>query len=104
MSDWFALDAELAAWDNAGLRPRLWWRDDDAQSVAPDLERLLALSDTYAVPAHLSVIPDGMQPDLAPRLRDASYAFVLQYGLVHKNHEPKGAPASEVGNTRNLAL
>lgn len=104
MSDWAAIDAELAAWDSAGLRPRLWWRDDDAQTVTPDLERLLALSDSYAVPVHLSVIPEGLQPDLAPRLRDAGYAFVLQHGLVHTNHEPKGAPASKVGNNRDLAL
>lgn len=104
MTDWAALDAELAEWAAYDLTPRLWWRDDDAQTVTPDLERLLTLSDTYAVPVHLSVIPEGLQPDLAPRLRDASHAYVLQHGLVHKNHEPKGAPASEVGTTRDLAL
>lgn len=103
MSDWADLDAELSAWSRASITPRLWWRDDDAQTVTPDLERLISLSDTYAVPVHLSVIPDGLQPDLAPRLRNAGYAFVLQHGLVHKNHEPKGSPASEVGNTRDLA-
>lgn len=104
MSDWAALNAALALWDSAGLRPRLWWRDDDAQTVTPDLERLLMLSDSFAVPVHLSVIPEGLQADLAPRLCDAHHAFVLQHGLVHKNHEPKGEPASEVGNTRDLAL
>ncbi len=76
MSDWAALDVELALWASKGLNPRLWWRDDDAKAVTPDLERLLALSDSYAVPIHLSVIPEGLQPELAPRLRDAGYAFV----------------------------
>ena len=104
MSDWAALDTELAQWDAAGLTPRLWWRDDDAQTVTPALERLLRLSDHYAVPAHLAVIPDGVQADLAPRLRGAGHAFVLQHGLSHTNHEPKGLPASEVGDTRDLAL
>ncbi len=104
MSDWAALDVELALWASKGLNPRLWWRDDDAKAVTPDLERLLALSDSYAVPIHLSVIPEGLQPELAPRLRDAGYAFVLQHGLVHKNHEPKGAPVSEVGDNRDLSL
>ena len=104
MSSWAALEAELAAWKAAGLTPNLWWRDDDAQEVTPDLERLLALSETYAVPVHLSVIPEGLSADLAPRLRDAGHAYVLQHGLRHKNHEPKGSPASEVGNMRDLAL
>ncbi len=104
MADWAALEVELAAWEAADLTPNLWWRDDDAQEVTPDLERLLALSDSYNVPVHLSVIPEGLSPDLAPRLRDAEHAFVLQHGLRHKNHEPKGSPASEVGNQRDLAL
>ncbi|MCX7566723.1 polysaccharide deacetylase family protein [Sulfitobacter sp. F26169L] len=104
MTDWKPLEDELEQWRNAGIMPRLWWRDDDAQTVTPALERLLALSQNHAVPAHLSVIPDGLGPDLAPRLRDTDYAFVLQHGLRHINHEPKGKPASEVGDTRDLAL
>lgn len=104
MSDWAALDAELGAWDAAGLRPCLWWRDDDAQAVTSDLEVLLDLSDRYGVPVHLAVIPHGLQRDLAPRLGKAHHAYVLQHGLRHINHAPKGAPASEVGDTRDLAL
>ncbi|MEP1767943.1 MAG: polysaccharide deacetylase family protein [Sulfitobacter sp.] len=104
MADWADLDAELAAWQASNLSPRLWWRDDDAQTVTSALERLLGLSERYAVPAHLSVIPDGLQPDLAMRLRDTDHVYVLQHGLSHVNHEPKGSPASEVGNTRDLAL
>lgn len=104
MADWAALEAELERWDAAGIRPRLWWRDDDAQTVTPALERLLHLSQTYSVPAHISVIPEGVQPDLSPRLRDADHAYVLQHGLRHINHEPKGLPASEVGDIRELAL
>jgi hypothetical protein len=104
MSDWAALDTELEAWEAVGLRPRLWWRDDDAQTVTPDLETLLDLSQRHAVPVHLAVIPEGLKPDLAVRLRDTDHAYVLQHGLRHINHEPKGLPASEVGDTRDLAL
>lgn len=104
MADWDALDVELAAWDAAGIKPRLWWRDDDAQTVTPALEQLLHLSQTHDVPAHLSVIPEGMMPDLAARLRDTDRTYVLQHGLRHINHEPKGLPASEVGDTRELLL
>jgi len=104
MADWADLAAELAEWEAAGIAPRLWWRDDDAQTATPALERLLGLSHQYAVPVHLSVIPDGVQPDLTARLRDTDHAFALQHGLSHVNHEPKGSPASEVGDTRDLAL
>jgi len=102
MSSWAALEQELALWEAAAQTPRLWWRDDDAQTVTPDLERLLDLSDRHAVPAHLAVIPEGLGRDLAPRLRDAGHVFVLQHGLRHINHEPAGLPASEVGDTRDL--
>ena len=104
MTSWTALESELEQWEAAGLKPCLWWRDDDAQAVTPALERLLHLSQTYGVPAHISVIPEGLQPDLAPRLRDTDHAYVLQHGLRHINHEPKDRPASEVGETRDLAL
>ena len=100
MADWTDLEDELARWHDVGLRPRLWWRDDDAQDVTPALERLLELSDHHAVPVHISVIPEGLRPDLAPRLNAAAGAWVLQHGLRHVNHEPKGQPASEVGAHR----
>lgn len=104
MAEWAELDAELAQWDAANLTPRLWWRDDDAQQITPDLEILLGLSATHEIPVHLSVIPNGLKPDLAPRLRDTDHVFVLQHGLSHINHEPKGLPASEVGDTRDTLL
>lgn len=104
MSSWSGLETELAAWEAAGQTPRLWWRDDDAQAVTPDLEQLLTLSNRYGVPAHLSVIPDGLDPDLPDRLRDEAHVFVLQHGLSHINHAPKGASASEVGTDRDLTL
>ena len=104
MSSWDALETELEAWEAEGLTPRLWWRDDDAQTVTPDLEILLELSARHAIPVHLSVIPDGLKSDLAVRLRGTDHAYVLQHGLGHINPEPKGLPASEVGDTRDLAL
>ncbi|MEQ6249120.1 polysaccharide deacetylase family protein [Sulfitobacter sp. HNIBRBA3233] len=102
MADWSDLRDELDRWQHAGLRPRLWWRDDDAQAVTPALDLLLSQSDRHGVPVHLSVIPEGLHPDLAPRLDRAPRAWVLQHGLRHRNHEPKGSPASEVGATRPL--
>lgn len=31
---WSALAAELEAWGAAGMKARLWWRDDDATARA----------------------------------------------------------------------
>ena len=104
MAEWADLEAELARWRTADLTPRLWWRDDDAQQVTPDLETLLDQSDRHAIPVHLAVIPQGLNSNLAPRLDDSDHAYVLQHGLAHINHEPKGSPASEVGDTRALHL
>lgn len=104
MADWADLAAELSAWDAMNIKPRLWWRDDDAQSVSPALERLLALSQRHEATIHLSVIPVGITADLPARLRDTDYTYVLQHGLRHVNHEPKGKPASEVGEMRDIRL
>ena len=104
MSSWAALETELDAWEAMGQTPRLWWRDDDVQTVTPDLEKLLELSHRHRVPAHLSVIPDGVQRELAARLRDTDTVWTLQHGLRHVNHAPKGDAASEVGDARDLAL
>ncbi len=37
-----------------------WWRDDDATTRTPALERLLALSTTPRLPLALAVIPAGV--------------------------------------------
>lgn len=104
MTDWTDLDAELTAWARAGQTPGLWWRDDDAQRCTDALERLITLSDRHAVPAHLAIIPKGLSPGLAPRLRAARHIQVVQHGYAHINHEPKGSPASEIGETRDINL
>ena len=97
---WAALDAELGQWQQDGQTPTFWWRDDDARAPSPALDQLLALSDRHAVPVHLSVIPDGLSPDLAPRLHRAGQVLVLQHGFAHRNHEPPGSGASEFGASR----
>ena len=104
MANWTDLDHELWLWRDMGCIPTLWWRDDDAQKPTPDLDRLLGISDRHEVPVHLAVIPEGMSPDLVPRLDRAVQAYVLQHGFAHINHEPKGMGASEVGVNRRLEL
>jgi hypothetical protein len=60
------LDREVARWHDAGHRPRLWWRDDDARSVEDALERLLHIAN--GLPLSLAVVPDGATQALARRL------------------------------------
>lgn len=101
MTGWDALEAELALWDTM---PTFWWRDDDTQAVTPALERLVDQAARYGAPLHLAVIPEGQAPDLGEWLEPHADVWVLQHGLRHANHEPKGLRPSEVGISRDLAL
>ena len=80
-----ALRAELTLWAMQGRRPRLWWRDDDAVGDEPQLRRLLDLARSADVPVALAVIPQGMEPSLAPLLERARGVSVLQHGSDHLN-------------------
>lgn len=104
MATWSDLEAELSLWQAASETPDFWWRDDDTVSHTASLDRLLNLSAAHNAPIHLAVIPATLQADLAPRLRQAPHAFVLQHGLAHINHEPEGLRASEVGVSRETEL
>jgi hypothetical protein len=104
MADWSDLDAELARWDAAGAVATFWWRDDDVQAPTDALDRLLGLARQHDLPLHLAVVPDGLDPDLARRLAPERDVHTLQHGFAHKNHEPRGAGASEVGDHREMEL
>ncbi len=103
MASWGHLDDELQHWHGMGLRPSLWWRDDDAVEPTAALDRLIGLADRFAAPLHLAVIPLGAQAALSARLRKARDVYVMQHGFAHINHEPKGSGASEFGTGRDLA-
>jgi hypothetical protein len=104
MADWTDLEREIGAWRAVGEAPTFWWRDDDAQAPTPELERLITLSERFDAALHLAVIPQGISPDLAARLRTSPTVWAMQHGFAHKNHEPDGLRASEVGVSRDLAL
>ncbi len=104
MATWQDLDAELDLWQNAGERPTFWWRDDDCESPTDALRQLIDLSGRYAAPLHLAIIPEQIDPALAGLLAASPHVWSLQHGYAHKNHEPKGLRASEVGVSRDLSL
>lgn len=93
MLGWQALKAELAHWRRQGQRPRLWWRDDDAQTVSPALRRLLVHATRADVPLCLAVIPQGLHPALCAVVAPYERIAVLQHGFDHLNKG--GASPSE---------
>lgn len=90
MTPWAALAAELEQWREAGRRAELWWRDDDAASLTPALERLLAVSSGAGVAVALAVVPLAAEPAMLDKA-----ARVLMHGCDHRNRAPAGEKKTE---------
>jgi len=90
---WWRLKAELGRWRRAGRRPVLWWRDDDARAVTPQLRRLLVHVTRADAPLCLAVIPEQVDPQLCAVLAPYPRIAVLQHGFAHLNGA--GSPPSE---------
>lgn len=101
MADWDDLDRELDAWAKAGRDATLWWRDDDARTLTPALERLLGLSGETGTPIAIAVVPLDADAGLAERLSRFPLAAVLQHGYAHLNHAPAGVKKAELGPHRD---
>ena len=97
MLGWWRLKAELGRWRQADRRPRLWWRDDDAQGPTPQLRRLLVHATRADAPVCLAVIPEGVQAGLCAVVAPYERVSILQHGFSHLNRA--GSPASEFAPT-----
>lgn len=86
-----------------GRTVEVWWRDDDAVSDGPALDRLLALANRHEAPVAVAVVPAALQPSLPARLRGESLASVLVHGWRHANHAAPGAKPSEFTGDRPRA-
>ncbi|MBF0563493.1 MAG: hypothetical protein HQL37_16110, partial [Alphaproteobacteria bacterium] len=102
MVTWDNVHRELDEWAASGRVATLWWRDDDAVSVTPALERGLVLSAGTGTAVGLAVIPRDARPELAEHLLSVPTAFVLLHGFGHVNHAPPGAEQDEYGPHRPL--
>lgn len=91
MLGWMRLAAELRRWARADRRPQMWWRDDDARSPTPALDRLLACA--AGRPLALAVIPQDVDPALADRLNPCGKVSILQHGVDHRPARPQGTPS-----------
>jgi hypothetical protein len=87
----------------SGRSIAFWWRDDDAETVTPDLERLLALAVRHALPLGLAVIPKGATEALSERLAGKPRIAVLQHGWQHALNSPPGEKKAEFGDHRPAA-
>ena len=104
MSSWEALARELDAWQAAGRRASLWWRDDDAVESTPALARLLAIAATWRVPLALATVPRFAQASLVAALREVPGIVPLPHGFQHVDHSPAGAKSGELGPARALEV
>ena len=98
-------DALRSALDTAADRGRsvpFFWRDDDAVTATPALDRLIALAARHATPLLLAAIPNGLAPVLGLRLEEAGHVSVAIHGLAHRNHAPPGEKPAEFGAHRPL--
>ena len=87
----------LDSFMSRGVAADLWLRDDDATEPSPALDRLLALSDRYAVPMTLAVIPEPTGDALARRLDNADKIDVAVHGWAHRNHARPEEKKRELG-------
>jgi hypothetical protein len=83
-----------------GLRIPFWWRDDDAETATPALDRLLSVAGSHDVPLALAVVPKNATTALADRLAVEPRVSVLQHGWQHRNHAPEGEKKVELGDHR----
>jgi hypothetical protein len=87
-AEWPDLLVELDRWEEAGLVAQFWWRDDDAVTPSPRLDRLMAVAE--GVPVALAVVPAAVKDELAAALRWFPQVAVLQHGWCHANRAPSG--------------
>jgi hypothetical protein len=105
MSDWRGLEVELEHWSRAGRDVTLWWRDDDAVTATPELERLLAVAQQPSgrLPLCLAVIPRQADESLAKFAEGQPQLSILQHGFAHANPAPASEKKAELGAHRPAA-
>ncbi len=93
--NWHPLEEEIGNWQRDGLRLPLWWRDDDAIRVTPQLEHLAALAQSLEIPVHVAIIPRDAETDLAEFMRLNPMLIPVVHGWAHQNHAPSSEKKSE---------
>lgn len=101
--NWRPLQDELQLWQREGLRLPVWWRDDDAITVTPQLEQLTEMANALGLAVHLAVIPRDAEPLLAQYAAANPMLVPVVHGWAHQNHAPTPEKKSEFGLHRAKA-
>ena len=91
-------------WKLAGLRPKMFLRDDDAVKDSPSLDRLFKLCEKHSIPILLYAIPALCEPSFGPAVRKAAHVNVAVHGYTHRNHAPPGRPHCELCPDRPISV
>jgi hypothetical protein len=92
------LRSELDAWASAGLMAKFWWRDDDAISDTPQLQRLLGIAGDAGVVVGLGIVPERATSSLIGLAATGRCCF-WQHGWGHRFYT-----AGEFGEERAIEL
>ncbi|MGB7286224.1 MAG: hypothetical protein WBC71_04760 [Salaquimonas sp.] len=87
---------ELSLWKDAGQKVRIWWRDDDAIKVTPELEQLEELAEIYEMPMLLAVIPALVDPRLGDFVSHQVMMQAAVHGYAHQDHSTIGQKKTEL--------
>jgi peptidoglycan/xylan/chitin deacetylase (PgdA/CDA1 family) len=96
------LTSVLEDLSRAGRQLRFWLRDDDAVEPTRELDQLLDLTRSFAVPLTLAVIPEYTGRDLAEHIGKHDDVTVAVHGWSHGNHAGPGEKKQELGAHRSI--
>ncbi len=96
------LETELKNWRAAGKQPQIWWRDDDAVSLTPELEQLTQLTGDAGIEVLLAVIPAHADQALADHVGQHGNLKPCVHGWSHTNHAPANEKKCELGARRAM--
>ncbi len=101
-ANWTELKTEMAIWADLDMTFPLWWRDDDAITVTPQLERLSEMAATFNLPVHLAVVPEAADQTLASYVTQCDILRPVVHGWSHTNHASSGQKKAEFAASRPL--
>ncbi len=98
------LARELDQWSDAGLEATLWWRNDDAGTEGPQLDRLLEIATAAGAIVHLAVVPEHLTEAGRSTMLAPDCAWFLEHGFSHIDYAPPGEGSWELGNHRPVSV